>query len=108
LCWQCISHRIDDEQVLLHPINAGNEPNMRSLNSNFPTNVSFVNLRNTPIHLWWLNFEGKRVSYGTVQPYGRQEMNTYETHPWVIVAEGSNQALGIWLPVAEKGLLLVF
>jgi len=81
---------------------------MRSLNSKYPTPVSFVNLRNTSIHLWWLDFQGKRVSYGTVQPNRRLEMNTYETHPWVIVDESSNQALGIWLPVAEKGLVLVF
>jgi hypothetical protein len=81
---------------------------MRSLNSTFPTHVSFINQRKTPIQLWWLNFEGKRVSYGVVQPYNRQEMNTYETHPWLIIDESSDEALGIWLPVAEKGLVLVF
>jgi hypothetical protein len=35
-------------------------------------------------------------------------MNTFETHPWVIVDESSTEALGIWLPVAEKGMVLVF
>jgi len=79
---------------------------MRSLNSKYATPVSFINIRNTPIQVWWLNFEGKRVSYGTVQPYSRLEMNTYETHPWVIV-DNTNQALGIWLPVQGKGLILV-
>ena len=80
---------------------------MRSLHSNLQTHVTFVNTRTSAVHLWWRNFSGIRVSYGSVQPNGRQEMTTYVTHPWVITDEVTGASLGIWNPAEETGLALI-
>jgi hypothetical protein len=91
----------------LLPIHPENEGSMRSLHSNFQTKVFFVNRRASPVQLWWLNFEGRRVSYGSVQPNARMEMTTYVTHPWVITDVETGASLGIWSPAATTGLILI-
>ncbi len=66
-----------------------------------------MNMRASLVHLWWRNYDGKRVSYGSVQPNAPMEMTTYVTHPWVITDEETGLSLGIWNPTVETGLILI-
>ncbi|KAJ6472557.1 hypothetical protein C8R45DRAFT_1164276 [Mycena sanguinolenta] len=92
----------------IQPIGAYNEPSVRSANGNTRTSIAFVNFRSTPVHLWWISYDAKRVTYGTVAANGgRQDMTTFLTHPWLITDEQSDAALGIWFPVPEGGLVVV-
>ncbi|KAJ7238689.1 hypothetical protein C8J57DRAFT_1373608 [Mycena rebaudengoi] len=92
----------------IQPIGAYNELSLRSANGNTPTNIAFVNFRATPIHLWWISYDAKRVTGGTVAGNGgRQDMSTFLTHPWLITDEQSGEGLGIWFPVPGAGLVVV-
>ncbi|KAF9020594.1 hypothetical protein BDZ89DRAFT_1072109 [Hymenopellis radicata] len=94
--------------VNIQPIGAYNEPSLRSANSNTQTSIKFVNYKAKPVHLWWISFDAKRVSYGTVEGNGGKiDMRTYLTHPWVITDEESGEALGIWMPIPDGGLVVV-
>ncbi|KZP19602.1 hypothetical protein FIBSPDRAFT_1045391 [Athelia psychrophila] len=94
--------------VNILPIGAYNEPSVRSANSNTQTNIAFVNFRANPVHIWWRSFDAQRVSYGVVAANGgRQDMRTYLTHPWVVTDEESGEALGVWMPIPEGGLVVV-
>ncbi|KAF9020237.1 hypothetical protein BDZ89DRAFT_1072423 [Hymenopellis radicata] len=94
--------------VNIQPIGAYNEPSLRSANSNTQTSIKFVNYKAKPVHLWWISFDAKRVSYGTVEGNGgKMDMRTYLTHPWVITDEESGEALGIWMPIPDGGLVVV-
>ncbi|PVG00311.1 hypothetical protein CPB86DRAFT_796007 [Serendipita vermifera] len=90
----------------LHPIHRDNEPATRSIHSNIPTRVTFINRLPDSVHLWWRDFEGRRVSYGAVGPDGdTKEMLTYVTHPWVITNETTEEVIGIWHPAPRRGLI---
>jgi hypothetical protein len=100
----------DSDQLLrfdIQPIHPDNEPSMRSQHSNIQTSVLFVNRRSRPVHLWWRNFQGQRVSYGVVQPGGTFDITTYVTHAWVITDEESGEALGIWNPAVQPGRVMI-
>ena len=93
-----------DVSYLMDP---ANELMTRSLNSNVKTRVTFVNIRASAVHLWWRDFKGQRVSYGSLSPSTPMEMITYVTHPWVITDEETGASLGIWHPTVEHGILLI-
>ncbi|XP_067282995.1 von Hippel-Lindau-like protein [Pseudorasbora parva] len=59
---------------------------LKSLNSYDPTFISFINKSSRNAEAWWLNFLGKPVSYGCIQPGKTLEMKTYLTHPWIFRA----------------------
>uniref|UniRef100_A0A8C1CM31 von Hippel-Lindau disease tumour suppressor beta domain-containing protein n=1 Tax=Cyprinus carpio carpio TaxID=630221 RepID=A0A8C1CM31_CYPCA len=59
---------------------------LKSLNSYDPTYISFINKSSRNAEAWWLNFAGKPVSYGDIQPRKSLKMNTFLTHPWIFRA----------------------
>ncbi|KAL1275706.1 hypothetical protein QQF64_035329 [Cirrhinus molitorella] len=66
---------------------------LKSLNSFDPTFISFLNKSSGTAEAWWLNFEGKPVSYGYIQPRASLRMNTYLTHPWIFRASDGAKLL---------------
>ncbi|XDV24891.1 hypothetical protein PO909_028921 [Leuciscus waleckii] len=66
---------------------------LKSLNSNDPTFISFVNKSSRNAKAWWLNFKGKPVSYGEIKPGKTLKMNTYLTHPWIFRASDGSKLL---------------
>ena len=62
----------------------------RSLNSSTGLPVTFDNETDQLVELFWLNFQGNEVSYGTIAPGASKGMYTYATHPWI--ARGKNNA----------------
>ncbi|TRY57526.1 hypothetical protein DNTS_023479 [Danionella cerebrum] len=66
---------------------------LKSLNSNDPTYMSFVNKSGRTAEAWWLNFSGSPVSYGDIQPGQAMQMNTFQTHPWMFRASDGAKLL---------------
>ena len=60
------------------------EGRLASLNSAAPTRITFANRSTSPRTIYWLNFQGQRVRYGTLEPQGRLTFDNYLTHPWVV------------------------
>ena len=55
-------------------------------------------MRGGLVHVYWLNYEGKRISYGNIPPTASFRLETFVTHPWIVIDEASGDALGIWYP----------
>jgi hypothetical protein len=62
----------------------------RSLHSDSPESLSFLNASAQPIKIYWLNFKGQRVFYQTLQPGEVYDQETFLTHPWVVTDENDN------------------
>jgi hypothetical protein len=56
---------------------------LRSQNSERATSLIARNLRSSKCEVYWIDFSGKRVSYGEVQPFGAWSGATYATHAWL-------------------------
>jgi hypothetical protein len=56
---------------------------LKSIDSNTPVSVEFDNETNQTVELFWLDFNGKEVSYGQIKPGDSKFMGTYATHPWI-------------------------
>jgi hypothetical protein len=72
------------------------EATSRSLNSNTATSFTLTNHTSKTLTLFWLNFQGQRVSYGDVAAGGTKDQGTYLTHPWV-VADPAGHCLLLFL-----------
>ncbi|XP_055045611.2 von Hippel-Lindau-like protein [Misgurnus anguillicaudatus] len=66
---------------------------LKSLNSNDPTYITFMNNCREKAEGWWLDFSGIPVSYGAIKPGQALQMNTYLTHPWVFRASDGAKLL---------------
>jgi hypothetical protein len=77
------------EDGILERKNCDVEPTMRSLTSETPTEVRFVNTRVGPIRLYWMDFEGHRQLYSTLGSGQSLTQPTYATHPWVVTDENA-------------------
>lgn len=63
------------------------------------TKVRFTNSGDGRITVYWLDSQGKRVSYRSLTKGQSYEQPTYVTHPWLITNE-QGQCLGIYTPEA--------
>merc|ERR1711972_170343 len=59
----------------------------RSLSHRVKFRLMVTNRRRRAIKMTWLNYHGKPVSYGLIQPGHTKHMNTYDSHPWVFTED---------------------
>ena len=84
------------------------EPVLRSVNSDVSTFVTFVNVRSDPVHIYWINFQATRQSYGVLEGNGAEmPMNTYVTHPWVIIDEKTQVPICVFNPASWRARALI-
>ena len=83
-----------------------NEGRLQSLNSAVPAHIVFVSRSVAPRTIYWLNFQGQRVRYGTLAPGARLAFNTYLTHPW-LVAKGNDICTTVALPRAMGSVVTI-
>jgi hypothetical protein len=70
---------------------------VRSLNSDASTKITFVNKSGMHRGLMWMDFKGQLQDYGGLQPDEQKTIDTFVTHPWMIVT-GPGDCLQIFLP----------
>jgi VHL beta domain len=70
---------------------------VRSLKSDVPTKITFVNKSGMYRSLIWIDFDGGTKDYGGLNPDEQLTLETFVTHPW-IVATGPGDCLQIFLP----------
>jgi von Hippel-Lindau disease tumor supressor len=73
---------------------------IRSVNGDVSTSVRFVNRKQIMLKIYWLNYEGQRVFYRSLNPGERYIQQTYLTHPWLITDVNDN-ALYVFFPDAQ-------
>jgi hypothetical protein len=73
------------------------EPDLRSLASEESLHIVFHNMTQTPLTLTWLDFNGRRVSYATLEPGQSHRQQTYVTHPWLAL-DADGRCVTAYLP----------
>ncbi len=90
--------------------NCSQESSLRSLNSETPAFIRFVNATSQPVVVYWLNYEGKRdpseEQKVTLKPGQSGFRSTYLTHPF-LVTDVTGKCLGIYQPAPEPSLAVI-
>jgi von Hippel-Lindau disease tumor supressor len=68
------------------------------------TSMKFVNSSASIIKIYWLDYKGKRVLYGTLKPSEELQLTTYLTHPWLIT-DGEDNAKSIYFPDGQPRIV---
>lgn len=84
----------------LNSLSLYSESSLRSLASEVPTKLKFVNKTSEAVDIFWLDFEGRRQRYGSIEPGEIFVQPTYATHPWVL-ADKKGSALAIFVATSK-------
>lgn len=68
-------------------------PPLRSQPSRSLSFVRFHNVTRRKVDVIWINYEGSRVKYKTLDPEEFCDVNTYVAHPWVFQDAVTHQSL---------------
>jgi dipeptidyl aminopeptidase/acylaminoacyl peptidase len=58
-----------------------------SENSSEESEIRFINRLDVPVELFWVNQDGRRISYGSLPAGGERLQHTYVGHVWVVSAK---------------------
>jgi enediyne biosynthesis protein E4 len=83
---------------VLKPHSCSEESSLHSISGTVATSIEFQNKTSKTLKLFWINYQGKRELYQTLQPGQSNVQPTFVTHPWV-VAEENNTCFSIFLPL---------
>lgn len=72
------------------------EGEITSLPSSQPARMIFVNERNRPVVVHWLDFAGLRQTQAGIPPGGRMIQDTLAGHPWLVSTQ-DGRCLGIYV-----------
>lgn len=81
-------------------ISCSERKGIRSLNSDAPTSVTFVNKSGAYRSIHWITTTGATQDYGGVNSGDEVTYNTFVSHPWMI-ATGPGDCLQIFMPDAS-------
>ena len=82
------------------------EGQIRSQRSAAATEILFFNQTDRPAKLYWLDFDGRRKSYGAVPAVDVVGQNTYVGHVWLI-EDADEKTLGIFIAAPDVGRAIV-
>jgi len=66
-----------------------------SLQTGEETTVTFINRTSAPVNLFWIDSDGNRRPYGTIQPGQSHEQHTFAGHVWLVTGAGGS-LLGVY------------
>ena len=93
MCWSV--HQSWAEQV------CPSEATLRSVASTQHTSISFLNGRSGVVNVFWIDYDGRRYFYHSLEPGESQSFDTYATHPWV-VTDASGNCIGVYFADVGK------
>lgn len=82
-----------DAPKLLQDPRKGQVQNLRSRNNAKKSYVKFCNGTSRNVVLYWIDYEGQAVSFGTLPSGVCVDIDTYVTHPWIFVDEETGDRL---------------
>jgi len=83
----------------LDPLPPAQEGLLKSLSADRPTTLRFANKTTHRARVYWLDYDGKRQSYGSIPPGGQDLRATFATHVWLLTDE---DGLGLAIFVAKE------
>ncbi|MFN6205039.1 MAG: prolyl oligopeptidase family serine peptidase [Planctomycetota bacterium] len=75
---------------------------LRSRGQGPETFIRFVNQTDEPLRLWWVQADGNRTAYGTVEPGSEREQHTFAGHAW-LVTRGESEVRAAFRAVEGGG-----
>jgi hypothetical protein len=82
------------------------EAGLRSQKGTKKTNIVFHNATSRTVHLYWINYGGRRESYGSIAPGQTHSQPTYSTHPWV-VTDHRGKCLNVYFADAANNAVTI-
>jgi von Hippel-Lindau disease tumor supressor len=73
------------------------EAGLKSYDTQIDSTISFVNKGKKPVKVYWINYEGERMHYKTLDAGESYDQPTFLTHPWLI-ADEAGDARSIYYP----------
>jgi dipeptidyl-peptidase 4 len=70
------------------------------------TQISFVNELREPVEVFWLDDQGGRQSYGTVNPGATRDQHTFSGHVWLVANQGG-ETLGVFAATDTAGVAVL-
>ncbi|XP_033347245.1 von Hippel-Lindau disease tumor suppressor [Bombus vosnesenskii] len=61
------------------------QPLLRSINNVYVSLVRFINKTMHNVILYWIDYQGRAISYGVLSPGDCLDIDTFVTHPWIFV-----------------------
>jgi hypothetical protein len=55
-----------------------------SADGNQAARLVFVNQRQEPVQIFWINYQGGQQLYTTLAPGGNWSVDSFVTHPWIV------------------------
>jgi hypothetical protein len=93
-------------EPVLTPLSPTLEGSLKSIVGDTQTSIRFVNLSSGVRNIIWLDYNGQRVFYNSLQPGQSYIQETFLTHPWLITT-AQGQGLAIYLPISELASALL-
>ncbi|MDI6102065.1 hypothetical protein QLQ12_25940 [Actinoplanes sp. NEAU-A12] len=81
-------------------LSAHRERDLRSIVTEQQTEIDFVNHRDEPVVIHWLDYQGTRERYVVLDSGDTRQQPTYVGHPWV-VTDVKGQSLVVFLPATR-------
>jgi hypothetical protein len=100
------AERIAADETRLTSLDCAQEPGFSSARTVEVTSIQFYNERSEPIAVYWLDFDGNRQPWTTVEPGARVKLQTYISHFWV-AGTTSGSCLGIYAARSNPGAAVV-
>jgi dipeptidyl aminopeptidase/acylaminoacyl peptidase len=77
-----------------------------SRNGGADTQITFANHTDGAVEIFWIDTEGNRTHYDTLNPGGEWEQQTYAGHVW-LVTDRTGKSLGVYEAAARGGRVVI-
>jgi hypothetical protein len=94
------------ETVRLQALNCGQAGSIRAQTEEDPSEIEIANETSAAIQVHWIDHNGARERYGTLEPGESSAFETYRTHPWMITSD-SGACIAVFLPDSRPGRAVV-
>ena len=64
------------------------------------TSIEFVNQTSGGIKVAWINYQGERVEYATLDRGSSYVQPTFVTHPWIVI-DSADRCVTVVVPSAQ-------
>jgi VHL beta domain len=71
------------------------EPRLRSTGAKTAIKITITNSGRSTLELFWLNYKGERVSYGSIPAGSTVVQPTYRDHPWLLTDQVTNRCVSL-------------
>ncbi|MEN6429070.1 MAG: DPP IV N-terminal domain-containing protein [Phycisphaerales bacterium] len=89
----------DEQEISSLPAGRRVRPSRRT---GAETSITYLNRTDSPVDVFWVDSEGQRQRYATIDSGGQHRQHTYAGHVW-LVANKAGETLGVFTAAEEAG-----